>query len=442
MTHDAAATPAGSGAHAVGPLERATMRRVTMRLLPVLALGYFCASLDRANIGMAATRMSPDLGFSNAQFGFGAGIFFLGYLLAEIPSNLMLDRVGARRWLARILMTWGIVSGLTAFVWDGWSFYGIRFVLGLAEAGFFPGVLLYITWWFPARYRSRTTALFMAAGVLSGIVGPPIGGLLLRLHGALGLAGWQWLFVVEALPSIATCVVVWRLLTDRPDEASWLAPEQKAWLTGRLAAERAQREAVRKYSLAKAVGSIKMWLLTLVEFGHQVAGYGLTFFMPLIVKGLGVRTEWIGVVSAIPFLFGFAAMIGWGYHSDRSGERTWHAAGALMLVAAGLLVCTAIGAGHPMLTMIALCVTIMGNQSVAPCFWSIPSSMLTGTAAAGGLAMINSFGNLGGWFGPWMYGLVKDATNSTSFALFSLAVGPLLSAIILIALRHNRQQGV
>jgi sugar phosphate permease len=413
-------------------LERETMRRVTMRLLPVLALGYFCASLDRANIGMAATRMSPDLGFSNAQFGFGAGVFFLGYLIAEIPSNLVLNRTGARLWLARILITWGIISGLTAFVWNAWSF-----LLGLAEAGFFPGVLLYITWWFPARYRSRNTALFMAAGVMSGILGPPIGGLLLRLHGAFGLAGWQWLFIVEALPSIATCFIIWRLLTDRPSEADWLAPEQKAWLTARLAAERTRRESLHTHSLGAVLRSPMMWLLTLVEFGHQIAGYGLAFFMPLIVKGLGVATAWIGPVSAIPALFGFAAMIAWGYHSDRTGERTWHAAGALLLVAAGLVGCTLIGSGRPVLMMVALCITIMGNQSVAPCFWSIPSSVLTGAAAAGGLAMVNSLGNLGGWFGPWMYGLVKDATTSTSAALSSLAVGPLLAAIVLVALRHN-----
>jgi MFS family permease len=437
MAADQTATPLNSIVAETDGLERETMRRVTWRLLPILALGYFCASLDRSNIGMAATRMSPDLGFSNAQFGFGAGVFFFGYLLAEIPSNLILNRIGARRWLSRILITWGVVSGLTAFAWNSWSFYGIRFLLGIAEAGFFPGVLLYITWWFPARYRSRTIALFMAAGVMSGILGPPIGGLLLALNGVLGLAGWQWLFIVEALPSIVACVIFWRMLSDRPADAPWLTRQQKQWLTARLDAERTQRESQHGHSLRQAFASPAMWLLTLVEFGHQVAGYGLGFFMPLIVKGLGVATSWIGVVSAVPALFGFTAMIVWGRHSDRTGERTWHAAGALLLVAAGLVGCTAIGGGHPVLMMIALCITITGNQSVAPCFWSIPSSMLSGTAAAGGLAMVNSLGNLGGWFGPWMYGLVKDATDSTSSALFSLAAGPLVAAIVLIALRHN-----
>ncbi len=431
------AAPVQVAVGATDPLEHETMRRVTLRLLPVLALGYFCASLDRSNIGMAATQMSPALGFSNTQFGFGAGVFFLGYLLAEIPSNLVLDRTGARRWLSRILVTWGIISGLTAFTWNAPSFYAIRFLLGVAEAGFFPGVLLYITWWFPARYRSRTVALFMAAGVMAGILGPPISGLLLELNGLLGLAGWQWLFIVEALPSVVTCVIIWFLLTDRPADARWLAPGQKAWLTARLAEERAGRALRHTHSLMQVFGSGVMWLLTLVEFGHQVAGYGLGFFMPLIVKGLGVTQSWIGVVSAIPALFGFGAMILWGYHSDRTGERTWHAAGALLLVAAGLVACTAIGSGHPVWMMVALCITIMGNQSVAPCFWSIPSSLLSGSAAAGGLAMVNSLGNLGGWFGPWSYGLVKDVTDNTSAALFSLAAGPLIAAIALVALRHD-----
>jgi MFS transporter, ACS family, tartrate transporter len=420
-------------------LEQETIRRVTMRLIPVLMLDYFCASLDRSNIGMAATTLSTDLGFSNTQFGFGAGVFFFGYFLAEIPSNLILNRVGARRWISRILITWGVLSGLTAFVWNDWSFYGVRFLLGLAEAGFFPGMLLYMTWWFPAGYRSRMTALFMSAGVFSSIIGPPIGGLLLRLNGVLGLAGWQWLFIVEAMPSVIMCFVTWRVLTDRPKDAAWLRPDQQTWLTARLDSERAQHEAIRKYSLGKVLSSPKIWLLTLVEFGHQVAGYGLVFFMPLIVKGLGVATGWIGVVTALPFLCGFVAMIVWGYHSDRTGERTWHAAGALLLVASGLAACIVIGGNNPTMTLIVLCVTVMGNQSVAACFWSIPGTMLTGAAAAGGLAMINSIGNLGGWFGPMLYGAVKDASGSTSLALLFLAVGPLISAIVLILIGHDRR---
>jgi ACS family tartrate transporter-like MFS transporter len=422
-----------------GTLERETMRQVTWRLLPVLMLGYFCASLDRANIGMAATTMSPALHFSNAQFGFGAGIFFFGYLLAEIPSNLILNRFGARLWIARILVTWGIISGLTAFVWNGWSFYLVRFILGLAEAGFFPGVLIYLTWWFPARYRSRMVAWFMSAGVISQILGPPVGGLLMRLDGVFGVAGWQWLFIVEALPSVLTGLLVLWLLTDRPREAAWLRPEARDWLDGRLAAERAQQEAVRTFTLGSVFRSPKVWLLTFVEFGHQYAGYGLVFFMPLIVKGLGVDREWIGPVAAIPYLFGFVAMIAWGYSSDRSGERVWHAGSTMFIVTLAMVICEFIGPAHPVLLMVVLCIAVIGNQSFAPCFWSIPGTMLTGTAAAGGIAMINALGNLGGWAGPTVYGLARDATGSTSFALLCLAIGPLIAGVVLVLVGHDRR---
>jgi MFS family permease len=420
-------------------LERQTMRQVTWRLIPVLMLGYFCASLDRANIGMAATTMSPALHFSNSQFGFGAGIFFFGYLLAEIPSNLILDRVGARLWLARILVTWGIISGLTAFVWNGWSFYLVRFVLGLAEAGFFPGVLIYLTWWFPARYRSRMVAWFMSAGVISQILGPPIGGLLMRLDGVFGIAGWQWLFVVEALPSVLTGLLVLWLLTDRPKAAAWLRPEARDWLESRLAAERAQQESVRSFTLAEVFRSPKIWLLTFAEFGHQYAGYGLVFFMPLIVNGLGVERDLIGPIAAIPYLFGFIAMIAWGYSSDRTGERVWHSVSTMVIVAVAMVICEFIGPAHPVLLMVVLCVAVIGNQSFAPCFWSIPGTMLTGTAAAGGIAMINALGNLGGWAGPTVYGLARDATGSTSFALFCLAIGPLVAGIVLVLVGHDRR---
>ncbi len=434
-----AAVTAGVPAAGAEALERETMRRVIRRLLPVLALGYFCAGLDRANIGMAATTMMPALDFSNAVLGFGAGVFFVGYLLAEIPSNLVLNKVGARLWLFRILLTWGVISGLTAIVWNDWSFYGVRFLLGVAEAGFYPGVLLYMTWWIPSAYRSRMTAMFMAAGTWSQIIGPPVGGLLLRMDGLLGLAGWQWLFVIEALPAIIMSIVTLRLLTDRPQHAAWLPQAQKSWLIERLTAERTQREAVRTYSLRQTFATPKMWLLTLVEFGHQVAGYALVFFMPLIVKGLGVSTGWIGVVAAVPYLCGFVAMIAWGYHSDRTGERVWHAAGGLLLVAAGLSTCILIGTHNPVLTMVVLCLTVMGNQSIAPCFWAIPSAMLTGAAAAGGLAMINSLGNLGGWFGPALYGVMKDATGSTNIALLSLAIGPVVAAVVLVLVGHDRR---
>nr|WP_294543928.1 MFS transporter [uncultured Rhodopila sp.] len=421
----------------IEPIERETIRRVTFRLMPLLMLGYFCAYLDRSNVGMAATTMVKYLGFSNTVFGFGAGLFFLGYFLGEIPSNLILNRVGARRWIARILITWGIIAALSGFVWSEPSFYVNRVLLGLAEAGFYPGVLLYMTWWFPSYYRTRMMGIFQSASVISLFVGPPIGGLLLRLQGWGGLEGWQWLFIIEGLPPIIMGVVTWALLTDRPKDAAWLRPQQRTWLQERLDSEQAQREAVRKYSLGQAFRNPKLWLLTLAYVGQNGSAYGLVFFLPLIVKGLGVSTDWIGLVSALPYLCAFVAMIYWGYHSDLHGERIWHVAGAALVAAAGLAVCVLVGAGHPVVTMIALCVAMMGQQSLIPTFWSLPSAMLTGVAAAGGLAMINAVGNLGGWLGPSVFGLVKDATGSADIGLLCLAVGPLVTAIAVVLAGHD-----
>jgi ACS family tartrate transporter-like MFS transporter len=423
----------------IAPIERQTMRKVSWRLMPILMLGYFCAYLDRSNVGMAATTMVGDLHFSNAVFGFGAGLFFLGYFLAEIPSNLMLNKVGARKWLARILITWGIIAALTAFVWDEQSFYGNRVLLGLAEAGFYPGVLLYMTWWFPSYYRSRMMGLFQSASVISLFIGPPLGGLLLQLDGVAGMHGWQWLYVMEGLPPVIMCVVVYFLLTDRPREATWLTSEQRSWLQTRLDSEVAQREAVHKFSLVEAFGNYKMWLLTLAYFGQNISSYGLVFFLPLIVKGLGVGTNWIGVTAALPYICAFFAMIAWGYHSDITGERKWHVAGAALVAAGGLAASALIGVGHPVITMIALCIAMMGQQSLIPTFWSIPSAMLTGVAAAGGLAMINALGNLGGWFGPSVYGLIKDATGSADLGLLFLAVGPLLPAVCALVVGQDRR---
>ncbi len=428
-----------SALHEIEPIERETIKRVTWRLMPLLMLGYFCAYLDRSNVGMAATTMVKDLGFSNAVFGFGAGLFFFGYFLAEIPSNLILNKMGARRWIARILFTWGIVAAMTGFVWSEWSFYGIRFLLGLAEAGFYPGVLLYMTWWFPSYYRTRMMGIFQSASVISLFLGPPIGGFLLHMQGVLGLQGWQWLYIIEGLPPIIMCFVTWRLLTDRPKDAAWLAPQQRTWLQGRLDSEQTQRETVRKFSLGQAFSNPKLWLLTVAYVGQNGSSYGLVFFLPLIVKGLGVGTDWIGMVSAMPYLCAFVAMIYWGYHSDLHGERTWHVAGAALVASGGLAACVLIGVGHPVLTMIALCVAMMGQQALVPTFWSLPSAMLTGVALAGGLAMINAVGNLGGWAGPFVYGMIKDATGSADIGLLCLAVGPLITAVAVLLAGHDRR---
>jgi len=421
----------------IEPIERETIKRVAWRLMPLLMVGYFCSYLDRSNVGMAATTMVKDLGFSNAIFGFGAGVFFLGYFLGEIPSNLILNKLGARRWLARILLTWGIFAGLTAFVWNDWSFYIVRFLLGLGEAGFYPGVVLYLTWWFPSYYRTRMMAIFSACSTISLMIGMPISGLLLALDGALGLHGWQWLFLVEALPPIVMSVVTWQLLTDRPTEAAWLRPEQRTWLAERLASEQAQREAIRTFTLGQTFGNPKIWLMSMAYIGQTAAQYGLAFFMPLIVKGLGVPTDMIGLVGAIPYVFGLSALLFWGWHSDFTGERVWHTAGAWLLTSGGMAACILIGPSHPVVTMMALILAVMGSHCAPSIFWSLPTAILTGAAAAGGIAMINAVGSLGGWLGPWMFGLVKDATGSDSIALLCLALAPAVSAIVVIALGHD-----
>jgi MFS family permease len=397
------------------------------------------ACLDRANVGMAALTMNKQLGFSNTVFGFGAGVFFFGYFLAEIPSNLVLSKVGARRWIARIMMSWGVISGLTAFVWSDWSFYTIRFLLGAAEGGFFPGAILYMTWWFPSRYRARMFAMFSSAAVISLFIGPPVGGLLLHMDGIMGLAGWQWLFLIEALPAIIMAVVIWQLLTDRPAEAAWLRPEQRTWLAERLASERAQQEAVRKFSLAGAFSSPKLWLITLAYFGNQMWSYGVSFFLPLIVNGLGVGTNWIGLVNALPYLAALVAMNVWGWHSDRTGERTWHVVSAWLLSSAGMAGCIFIGPGYTVVLMVGLTFAVIGPWAMAPAFWSLPSALLTGTAAAGGIAMIGAVGQLGSWFGPTLFGLVKDATGSDNTALLCLALAPVISSILVIIAGHDRR---
>ena len=419
----------------IEPLEHETIHRVAWRLIPVLMLGYFCAYLDRVNVGFAKLTMQHALDFSEAVFGFGAGVFFIGYFLAEIPSNLILNRVGARKWIARILLTWGIISALTAFVWNDWTFYSVRFVLGLAEAGFYPGIVLYLTWWFPSYYRSRMMGIFQSASVVSLIVGPPVSAWLLTLDGALGLQGWQWLFLIEALPPIIMCVVTWMLLTDRPKDAAWLRPEQRTWLQQRLDSEQTQRESVHRFEFGETMRNVRVWMLTLVYFGQNVSGYGLLFFLPTIVKSFGVSTLMNGVVSALPFVFAAVAMIYWSHRSDRSGARTMYVASACLLSAAGLMACVFIGPEHPVLMMVVLILGIMGQYTIAPTFWPLPTAMLSGVAAAGGIALINAVGNLGGFFGPSIMGTLRDATGGYSGGLLVLAGSLALEAILVLTQR-------
>ena len=434
----AEAPPAAVLTHEITALERQTMARVARRLLPLLMACYFIAYLDRVNVGFASLTMNKALGFSSAVYGFGGGIFFLGYFIFEVPSNVLLSKVGARVWIARILITWGIIAAGTAFITGPISFYSIRFALGIAEAGFFPGIILYLTWWFPSYYRSRIVGIFMAAIPLSNILGSLVSGALLGLDGWMGLAGWQWLFILEAAPAVILGIAFWFYMTDWPAEAHWLAPAQREWLIARLDSERGQRESIRHYSLKQALLDKRVLLLSLVYFGGTFSGYGIVLFQPQIVNRLAAGFGMTGVINAIPYIFAAAAMILWGRHSDHTGERPRHVAIAYSVGAIGL-VATALMT-DPVLTMFMLVVAAMGQSSTGPTFWSLPTAMLSGTAAAGGIALINALGNLGGFFGPYLFGLIKDATGgSFTFALMALALGPIMSAAIVLALGHDRR---
>jgi ACS family tartrate transporter-like MFS transporter len=424
--------------HEITDLERQTMARVAWRLLPMLMACYFIAYLDRVNVGFASLTMNKAMGFSSAVYGFGGGIFFLGYFIFEVPSNVLLSKVGARVWIARILVTWGLIAACTAFIVGPISFYSIRFVLGIAEAGFFPGIILYLTWWFPSYYRSRIVGIFMAAIPLSNILGSLVSGVLLNLDGWLGLAGWQWLFILEAAPAVVLGIAFWIYMTDWPSEAHWLEPAQRDWLIARLDSEQARRESIRHYSLTQALLDKRVLLLSLVYFGGTFAGYGIALFQPQIVHRLAEGFGLTGVINAIPYVFAAVAMILWGRHSDHTGERPRHVAIAYSVGAIGLIA-TALMT-DPFLTMATLVIAAMGQSSTGPTFWSLPTAMLSGTAAAGGIAMINALGNLGGFFGPYLFGLVKDATGgSFTFALMVIALGPIMSAGIVLALGHDRR---
>ena len=355
-------------------LETSTLAKVTKRLVPFLIICYFVAYLDRVNVGFAALTMNQDLGLSQTAFGFGAGIFFIAYFIFEVPSNLLLERFGARKWIARIMLSWGILSGLMAFIPDiarvtglgnENSFYLIRVLLGAAEAGFFPGIIFYLTLWFPAEYRARIVGYFMAAIPLSTVIGAPISGLLLNLHGGLGLAGWQWLFVIEAVPAIILAGVVFFYLTDRPADAAWLAPDERTWLAERLALEQRQRQAVHDYSVMQALVNPRVLGLSVVHFGAVARNYGLSFFLPQIVKAFGLNTFLTTLVSATPYVVGLIGMVWWGRRSDRVAERRFHTAFPLFIAAAGIAVSTALD--DPLLKTISFCVAGFGIFACLPC---------------------------------------------------------------------------
>jgi ACS family tartrate transporter-like MFS transporter len=421
-------------------VERRTMGKVAWRLLPLIVLIYFVAYIDRTNVGFAAIGMNRDLGFSAYLYGWGAGIFFLGYALFEVPSNVILHRVGARRWIARIMVTWGIVSGCMMFVAGPASFLAIRFLLGVAEAGFFPGVLLYFTYWFPAAYRARVISALFLAVPGSNAAAAAISGVLLQLDGVMGLAGWKWMFLLESLPAVLLAPVVLTVLTDRPADARWLEEDEREWLTRRLLDEQRAIERRNHLTLAQALTDSRVITLSLIYLTIVSATYGITFFLPLIVNAHGLSDLATGLVTAIPYTIGTVGMIVWAWSSDRYHERRWHFVIACLLAAAGL-VASAVWSGNLVLAITAMSAAAIGLYGSKPAFWPMPSMFLSGTAAAGGIALVNSIGNLGGFLGPYVVGWIRDSAKSYEAGLLFLAGCALLSAIIaLVTVKSEKPQ--
>jgi ACS family tartrate transporter-like MFS transporter len=407
---------------------QSAIRKAARRLLPFLCLCYMVNFLDRVNVGFAALAMNEDLGFSPSVFGAGAGIFFAGYILFEIPSNLALQKFGARIWIARIMISWGLVASAMALVHNEASFYALRLLLGIAEAGFFPGIILYLTYWFPARERARIVSLFMVAVPLATVIGGPVSGALLELHGLWGLKGWQWLFIIEGLPAVLLGVVVLFFLDDRPEGARWLTKTERQALSAMLAAEAKATREVGYASLGQALTRPRVLVLGLLYFCIAFGLYGIGFWMPQVIQIFGLTPLKIGFLTAIPYLFAALAMVLWGANSDRTGERIWHVALPLLLAAfAFVWSAMTLPLG---LTMVALTLATVGIHAVVGTFWSLPTAILTGTGAAAGIALVNSMGNLGGFAGPFIVGAIRQATGSFNAALWFLAGALLLGALI------------
>ncbi|WP_211470744.1 MFS transporter [Collimonas humicola] len=420
-----------ANAAAGSAFEAATYAKVTWRLLPMLFLCYVASYLDRVNVGFAKLQMLNDLKFSETVYGLGAGIFFLGYFIFEIPSNMMLHRVGARLWIARIMITWGIISGAMIFVDSPTSFYAMRFLLGVAEAGFFPGVILYLTYWYPAHRRGKMTALFMTGVPVSGVIGGPLSGWIMKaLPGVHGLAGWQWMFILEAIPSLLLGVVVIFYLQDRIRGAAWLSEQEKQLLESQIQAETSHKQEV---SLGRMFANPRVWLMALIYFCFVMGLYGVSFWLPTIIKTTGVTDTFdIGLLTAIPYATAAIAMILIGHSADKRRERRWHVAIPAALGCIGLIFSTVYD-HNTFLAMAALTLATVGIITVLPLFWSLPTAFLGGVAAAAGIALINSLGNLAGFVSPYLVGWLKDQTHSTNSGMYVLAASLLLGAVLTLS---------
>ena len=423
-------------------LRRRVLRKVATRLSPFLILLYFINYLDRTNISFAAPHgMNDALGFTKAGFGLASGLFFIGYLVLEVPSNLALHRFGARRWLARIMVSWGVVASVMAFAPNAGTMYALRFVLGIAEAGFFPGIILYLTFWFPKRERAKAVAFFMLAVPLSSMIGSPLSGWLISIgHDVLfGLSGWRFMFLVEGLPAIVIGVVCWFYLTDRPRQARWLAADERDWLQGEMDAEHAETGRRYHFPLRKALTNPRVLALAFVYFGIVYGLYAVGFFLPTIIAGFQktFHTHYSvfqqGLIVAVPYAFGCVAMLAWARHGDRTGERVWHV--AIPSIVGGVAIPIALYLQSPFTTMIAVTGCTMGICAALPTFWPLPTMFLTGAAAAGGIALVNSLGNLAGFAGPYVTGWLTDATGTEQAGLWVVGAFMVAAGVVAVALR-------
>ncbi|GAB3556842.1 MFS transporter [Spelaeicoccus albus] len=433
---------ASNPAPADSAMRKKVMRKVAWRLSPFLGLLYFINYLDRSNIGFAAPHgMNEALGLTSAAFGLASGLFFIGYLILEVPSNLALHKFGARRWIARIMVSWGIVASIIAFVPNAGTLYVLRFLLGIAEAGFFPGIILFLTFWFPRRERAKAVALFMLAVPLSSVIGSPLSGWLISVgHQILfGLDGWRFMFLVEGVPAIIVGVICWWFLTDKPQDAKWLADDERAWLQKEMDTEAAETGQRYHYPLKKALTQPRILLLAFVYFGIVYGLYAVGFFLPTIIAGFQetFNTHYSvfqqGLIVAIPYVFGCFAMYFWAKHGDKTGERVWHV--AIPSIVGGIAIPIALYLHSPFTTMIAVTICAMGICAALPAFWPLPTTFLTGAAAAGGIALINSLGNLAGFFGPYITGWLTDATGSEKAGLWVVGAVMVAAGLVAVALR-------
>lgn len=418
----------------VTAVRRRAFSKVAWRFLPVLTIAYVLNYLDRTSVGFAALTMNRDLGLTAYEFGWGAGLLFASYSIFEIPSNLTLYRFGARRWIARIMITWGIIAAANAFIVGPTSFYIVRLLLGAAEAGFFPGITFFLAAWFPAQYRARVLAWFLVAIPVSSVIGGPISGLLLQLEGLLGLAGWQWMFLVEGLPASVVGLFILRMLSDRPEDAEWLSAEERAAVVSMLAEDQQDRP---RHSLISAMADARILILTAIQFSYTLGSYGVGIWLPQILKTHGLSNLAVGFVSAVPYLFASVAMLVWAAYVDRAGRRILNLTLGFLMATIGLVL--SVGWTDLMPALIGLTIALVGVTSARAIFWTVPTSFLTGQGAAGGLAFISTIGSLGGFVGPFLIGWIKDATGSFILGLVAmaavLAVTTVLSAMLRFLLR-------